>query len=533
MLERRSLGAMGDRTKDGQGFVAAVDVGSTMLRCHIYDVETAIRGSAAAKVVTHSPLPGVFEIDPEHLWKTFVDTISSAIDAASLHASDIKALGISTQRGTFTTWDRSTGKVYHNFMSWKDTRAEGLCHEWNKSLRMMALRLSARLLHWVTRRPRFLVASILRFEPGLAVMRLLWVLQNIPGLQEATQAGKVLMGTVDTFLLWRLTGGKVHATDPSNACITGIFDPFTMEWSQLIIDMLGIPTSLLPRVLNTSGIFGHADSKILGAAIPIACMIGDQQASSFGDCCFDEGDVKCTMGTGTFFNVNTGGIPYASTSGIYPVVGWKINDVVTYLAEGSSYDTGTAITWAEELGLLKEPMESSTLAASVPSSNGVFFVPAFSGLQAPVNDAYATSGFLGITPSTRRAHLVRAILESLAFQAKQVYEMMAREVYVAPTKLRFNGGVARNDFLLQLMADMLERPLVRAKHHDTSALGAAFLAGLALGIWSSTDELKKLRQDGSESEPSAERSAAYRPVFEQWRRAVKRFLHWHLPKAAP
>ncbi|XP_042150089.1 putative glycerol kinase 5 isoform X2 [Ixodes scapularis] len=514
MPKRRSLGAMGDRTKDGQGFVAAVDVGSTMLRCHIYDVKTAIRGSAAAKVVTHSPLPGVFEIDPEHLWKTFVDTIRSAIDAASLHASDIKALGISTQRGTFTTWDRSTGKVYHNFMSWKDTRAERLCHEWNKSLRMMALRLSARLLHWVTRRPRFLVASILRFEPGLAVMRLLWVLQNIPGLQEATQAGKVLMGTVDTFLLWRLTGGKVHATDPSNACITGIFDPFTMEWSQLIIDMLGIPTSLLPRVLNTR-------------------QIGDQQASSFGDCCFDEGDIKCTMGTGTFFNVNTGGVPYASTSGIYPVVGWKINDVVTYLAEGSSYDTGTAITWAEELGLLKEPMESSTLATSVPSSNGVFFVPAFSGLQAPVNDAYAASGFLGITPSTRRGHLVRAILESLAFQAKQVYEMMATEVYVAPTKMRFNGGVAKNDFLLQLLADMLERPLVRAKHHDTSALGAAFLAGLALGIWSSTEELKKLRQDGSESEPSAERLAAYRPVFEQWRRAVKRFLHWHLPKAAP
>ncbi|CAN7997154.1 unnamed protein product [Ixodes hexagonus] len=524
---------MGDKARDERGFVAAVDVGSTTLRCHIYDAEAVIRGSAETKVITQSPQPGVFEIDPEHLWEAFVSTIKSAIEDASLHASDIKALGISTQRGTFTTWDKSTGKVYHNFISWKDTRAEGLCHVWNKSLRMRVMCLSAQFLHCITRKQRFLAASVLKFESGMVAMRLLWVLRNIPALQEATQAGRVLMGTVDTFLLWRLTGGKVHATDPSNACITGIFDPFTVSDAQPNDSAPSLQTYNCCGYFSCSfcfsGIFGYTDPTILGAAIPIACMIGDQQASSFGDCCFDVGDVKCTMGTGTFFNVNTGSVPYASTSGVYPVVGWKINDAVTYLVEGSSYDSGTVITWAEKLGLLKDPKESSALATSVPNSGGVFFVPAFSGLQAPVNDAYAASGFLGVTPSTTKGHLIRAILESLAFRAKQVYEIMASEIYVAPRKIRLNGGVARNDFLLQLMADMLERPVTRAKHHDTSALGAAFLAGLALGIWTNTEELKKLRQDGTELEPSAERTVAYQPIFDQWARAVKRFLLWHLP----
>ncbi|XP_075725087.1 glycerol kinase 5 isoform X3 [Rhipicephalus microplus] len=405
-------------------YVASLDVGSSGVRCHIYDQQARVCGTASQKLQTECPSAGVFEVDPEHLWQAAKDTLRAALKGSSVSASSVKALGISTQRATFACWDKSTGQLLHKFISWKDTRAESLCREWNSSARIKAMRMGATFLYCLTHKDRYLAASMLRFESGLVVMRLLWALKNIPGLHEGAREGRVLMGTVDSFLLWRLTGGRVHATDPSNACITGLFDPFTMEWSCLITDMLDIPVSMLPKVLSTSGVFGVTDPDIMGAEIPIACLAGDQQASAFGECCFLAGDVKCTMGTGTFFNANTADQPHASSVGIYPVVGWKIRDQVTYLAEGGSFDTGTVVDWAQEMGLINNADESAEVAESVGSSAGVFFIPAFSGLQAPMNDAYAAAGFLGLSTSTRPAHMVRAMLESLAFRTYQLHALL-------------------------------------------------------------------------------------------------------------
>ncbi|XP_075538755.1 glycerol kinase 5 isoform X1 [Dermacentor variabilis] len=511
-------------------YVASLDVGSSGVRCHLYDRQGRVCGTAFERLQTECPSAGVFEVDPEHLWQITKDTLRAALKDASVSASSVQALGISTQRATFACWDRRTGRLLHKFISWKDTRAESLCREWNSSARVKAIRMGASFLYCLTHKHRYLIASILRFESGLVVMRLLWALQNIPGLREGARKGHVVMGTVDSFLLWRLTGGRVHATEPSNACITGLFDPFTMEWSHMITNMLDIPVSMLPKVLNTSGVFGMTDPEILGTEIPIACLAGDQQASAFGECCFQAGDVKCTMGTGTFFDANTADQPLASTVGIYPVVGWKIGNGVTYLAEGGSFDTGTVVDWAQELGLIRNAEESAEVAESVDNSAGVFFIPAFSGLQAPVNDAYAAAGFLGLSPSTRPAHMVRAMLESLAFRTYQLHALLkGTSGLPAIGNVRFTGGVTRNLFLMQLLADLLQEPIICSCQHDSSALGAAYLAGLAVGFWKDLAELQSLQPKGIVFKPRVERAASSLALFNEWCRAVERFTRWHTP----
>ncbi|XP_064456440.1 putative glycerol kinase 5 isoform X2 [Ornithodoros turicata] len=508
-------------------FIAAVDVGTSVLRCHIYDSRAQVCGSASDKVELLNPSSRTFEMDPEKLWQSFVTTVKAAIQNAGLAPQEVSALGICTQRGTFTTWNRKTGKVYHNLITWKDVRAENLCREWNCSYRLMCLKAAARALYLMTGSKRFLAVSLLRYQTGLVAMRLLWALSNFSELRRDADAGKAVMGTLDTFLLWRLTAGQVHATEPSCACITGFYDLFQMEWSPVTMKMLNVPLKMLPVVRDTSCTFGHTEPSIFGASIPIAALAGDQQASAFGECCFELGDSKCTMGTGTFFNVNTGREAHSSVTGIYPVVGWRINNVVTYLAEGSSYDTGTIIDWAHRAGLYKNVNDSSGMALSVSSSEGLFFVPAFSGLQAPMNDAYATSGFLGVSPRIRKEHFVRAVLESLAFRTKQVYDILTQELQLRVKRIRFNGGVANNEFVIQLLADLLQQPISRSQHRDTSCLGAAFLAGLAIGVWKDTAELKKLRQGCAMYETRKEQYAVYQPVYEEWQRAVGRFLQWH------
>lgn len=511
-------------------YVAALDVGSTSVRCHLYDRHGRACATASTKLQTECSSAGEFEVDPEHLWNVVKSTLQEALKDSATSARPVKALGISTQRGTFTCWDRQTGQTLHKFISWKDTRAEHLCRRWNESTRLKLLRVGGHFMHCLTGKQRYRAASMLHFESGLVAMRLLWALQNIPGLREGALQGRYLMGTVDSFLLWRLTGGRVHATDPSNACITGLFDPFTMEWSETITSMLGIPVAILPQVLGTSGVFGHMDASILGAKIPIASLAGDQQASAFGECCFEPGDCKCTMGTGTFFNINTGSQPHPSSVGLYPVVGWKIGDQVTYLAEGSNFDAGTVVDWAQAIGFINDAQESAAVAESVESSAGVFFVPAFSGLQAPVNDAYAATGFLGMSPSTRPAHMLRAMLESLAFRAYQQHMLVREHVGLSGSRhIRFTGGVTQNPFLMQFLADMLQEPIIRSAQRDSSALGAAYLAGLAVGFWKDLAELQSLQPEGTVFKPRVDRAWYCRSLFNDWCRVVKRFGQWYTP----
>eukprot|EP00070_Physeter_catodon_P024561 XP_023987672.1 putative glycerol kinase 5 isoform X2 [Physeter catodon] len=336
------------------GFVLGLDVGSSVIRCHVYDRAARIRGSSAQKVKSLYPQAGWVEIDPDILWLQFVSVIKESVKAAGLEMNQIVGLGISTQRATFITWDKKTGKHFHNFISWQDLRAIELVKSWNSSLLMKLIHSSCRVLHFFTRSKRFLAASLFTFTTQHVSLRLAWILQNLTEVRKAIEEENCCFGTIDTWLLHKLTKGSEFATDFSNASTTGLFDPYEMCWSKLITSLLSIPLSLLPPVKDTSHNFGSVDEEIFGVPIPVVALVADQQSAMFGECCFQTGDVKLTMGTGTFLDINTGNHPQQSVGGFYPLIGWKIGQEVVCLAEGNAGDTGTAIQWAQQLGRMKK-----------------------------------------------------------------------------------------------------------------------------------------------------------------------------------
>ncbi|KAM3865820.1 glycerol kinase 5 [Diretmus argenteus] len=522
--------------KEKESFILSVDVGTTSIKCHVYDKETKVRGSCTTKVVLLYPEPGLVEMDPEAMWEGFVTVVRGAVQDAGVQMRQIEALGISTLRSTFTTWDRTTGVPFHNLISWQDLRASDLVRSWNRSCTMIAIQSMMKVLHFLSRQKYFLAASLVVFSTQHVTFRLLWALTHYKQLSQAVAEGNCCFGTIDTWLLYKLTKGLVHATDYSNASATGMFDTYQMCWSRSLCALLSLPLSILPKVRNTGRHFGYTDPSIFGVSIPIMSVMADQQAAMFGQCCFDVGDVKITMGTGTFMNINTGNKPHTSIGGLYPVVGWKIGPEVVYLAEGNAADTGTAIKWAQELELFSDVQQTSDMAYSVADSDGVCFVPSFSGLQAPLNDPKACASFMGLKPSTTKCHLVRSILESIAFRNKQLYETMLKETQIPITKIRVDGGVCCNDFVMQLTADLFGRKIARPHHHEMSCLGAAFVAGLGVGFWKSREDLKKLQStervflpqgaplgNGGAGGPSGE----YLPILQSWEGALRRSMNWY------
>ncbi|XP_064197644.1 putative glycerol kinase 5 [Anguilla rostrata] len=509
-----------------ESYILSVDVGTTSIRCHIYDKNAVIKGSCSKKVTLMYPEPGWVEMDPEDLWQNFVAVIKGAVKDSGLQMGQMEALGISTQRSTFTTWDRKTGRPFHNFISWQDLRASELVGTWNRSCTMKAVHGVAKVLHVLTRQKRFHAASLVVFSTQHVTLRLAWVLQHCAQVRRAVAEGNCCFGTIDTWLLYKLSKGSLHVTDYSNASTTGLYDSYQMCWSGFLCSLISLPLSIFPTVVDTGQNYGSSDPGVFGVPIPIMSVMADQQAAMFGECCFDTGDVKITMGTGTFMDINTGNKPHASWSGLYPLVGWKIGPEVVFLAEGNAADTGTAIKWACELDLISDVRETAALATSVDDSNGVCFVPSFSGLQAPLNDPRACASFMGLKPSTTKCHLVRAILESLAFRNKQLFDIMLRETRIPITRIRADGGVCTNDFILQLTADLLGRKIDRPSHFDMSSLGAAFVAGLQVGFWKSREELKRLRGSDREFLP-ADLQGKYRPVLQSWERALQRSLQWY------
>ncbi|KAM4557099.1 glycerol kinase 5 [Fundulus diaphanus] len=527
---------MGRNGLNKESFILSVDVGTTSIRCHVYDKEARIRGSCTSKVVPLYPAVGHVEMDPDALWRGFITVVKGAVQDAGVQMCQMEALGISTQRATFTTWDRRTGVPFHNFISWQDQRAADLVKSWNRSCTMKIIHGVMKVAYFLTRHKRSLAASLIVFSTQHVTFRLVWVLAHCKQVRQAIEEGNCCFGTIDTWLLFKLTKGRVHATDYSNASSTGIFDSYQMCWSGFLCSLVSLPLSIFPHVENTGHNFGSTDPSILGVSIPIMSVMADQQAAMFGECCFDVGDVKITMGTGTFMDINTGSKPHTSVAGLYPLVGWKIGSDVVYLAEGNAADTGTAIKWAQELELFSDVGETSDMAYSVSDSDGVCFVPSFSGLQAPLNDPRACASLMGLKPSTTKSHLVRAILESVAFRNKQLYETMLRETHIPITKIRVDGGVSSNDFVLQLTADLFGRKVVRPQHREMSSLGAAFLAGLGVGFWSTREELKKLQSadkvflpkdvaTGGTASPSQE----YIPILQSWERALRRSMNWYKP----
>ncbi|KAF7669788.1 hypothetical protein LDENG_00124330 [Lucifuga dentata] len=518
-----------------ESFILSVDVGTTSIRCHVYDKEARVRGSCTTKVVLLYPDVGQVEMDPEAIWKGFITVVKGAVQDAELQMNQIEALGISTQRGTFTTWDKTTGVPFHNFISWQDQRAQELVKSWNNSCTMKAIHGTMKMLYFLTRQKRFLIAGLVVFSIQHVTFRLVWALTHYKKLCEAVAEGNCCFGTIDTWLLYKLTKGRVHATDYSNASSTGIFDSYQMCWSGLLCSLVSLPLSILPKVQNTGHPFGSTDPSIFGVSIPIMSVMADQQAAMFGECCFDVGDVKITMGTGTFMDINTGSKPQASFAGLYPLVGWKIGSEVVYVAEANSADTGTAIKWAQKLELFSDVQQTSAMAYSVADSDGVCFVPSFSGLQAPLNDPKACASFMGLKPSTTKCHLVRAILESIAFRNKQLYEIMLKETHIPITKIRVDGGVSINDFVMQLTADLFGRKVARTDCHEMSCLGAAFVAGLEVGFWRTREELKKLQSTDKVFLPkgaalkgdTGSTSQEYIPILQSWETALRRSMNWY------
>ncbi|XP_032681954.1 putative glycerol kinase 5 isoform X2 [Odontomachus brunneus] len=451
--------------------------------------------------------------------------IKDVLTDSNIDPTSIRSFGISSQRASFITWSLKTGLPYHRFITWKDQRAAALVDEWNHSMTMKVVRMGARLLYMFTRNKRFLAGSVLKFLNGMVTMKLIWVLENIPGLRQAAEKGEVAFGGVDSWLLYKLTGK--HIMDVSCASGTGIFDPFTMQWADWGINILKLPRKIFPEIVDTMGYFGVTPVDLFGVEIPICCSVADQSGSLFGSGCFYPGDLKITMGTGTFVNVNTGSQPHASVKGLYPVVGWRIKNELVYLVEGASYDTGILVEWAREIGLVSDVKETANIAKEVDDSDGIYFIPAFSGLQAPINNSKAAAGFIGIKPTTKKMHIVRSLLESLVFRIMMLYECLWDETSFIYKKIRIDGGVSGNDFIMQLLSDLTGLDVERSESVEMSILGTAFMAGLESGLWRSREEIMKLCQRKVVFNPNMVRRESYKNALNEWKRAVDRFKNWY------
>ncbi len=486
--------------------VLALDQGTTSSRAIVFDGSGVIVSVAQRETRQICPQPGWVEQDPEDIWETQIETARLALSNAGLMARDVACVGIANQRETTLCWNRRTGEPLGNAIVWQCRRTAPACDD-----------LRARGL-----------AEVIQAKTGLVVdayfsaTKLAWILDHSPDARRRAARGELAFGTVDTWLLWRLTGGGVHATDVTNASRTMLFDIHRTRWDEELLVELAIPPEVLPNVQPSSGAFGETSKDLLGAAVPILGVAGDQQAALFGQCCLREGMAKNTYGTGCFLLMNTGKRPAASRNGLLTTIAWDLGSGVEYAIEGSVFVGGAVIQWLrDELGLLRTASESEDLARSVPDVGGVYVVPAFVGLGAPYWDQSARGAILGLTRGVGRCHIVRAALESIAYQSADVLAAMNGDAASPLRELRVDGGACANDFLLQFQADIVGVPVVRPPVIETTALGVAYLAGLAAGVWTSPDELPSRRLVDRRFEPSMAEGERRRRMS-GWRQAVER-----------
>jgi glycerol kinase len=491
-------------------FILALDQGTTSSRAIVFDHAGKVVSSGQAEFPQIFPQPGWVEHDPEEIWRSQIGAAQAALREADMAPSQIAAIGITNQRETTILWDRKTGEPVYNAIVWQCRRTAAICDD-----------LKARGL-----------ADLFRQKTGLVLdayfsgTKVKWLLDNVPGLRARARRGEVLFGNVDTFLMWRLSGGRIHATDYSNASRTMLFNLRTMDWDQEILQILDIPPAILPTPLPSSQVYGETDPGIFGAAIPIAGDAGDQQAALFGQACYQPGMAKNTYGTGCFLLLNSGHTLVDSRHGLLTTVAWALGQQTSYALEGSIFVAGAAIQWLRDgLGIIGAASESEALASQVPDTGGVYFVPAFVGLGAPYWDMYARGSMAGLTRGTTRAHIARAALEAICFQTRDVLEAMQADSGIALSGLRVDGGASRNNLLMQIQADILDTPVVRPSVTETTALGAAYLAGLAVGFWSSQSEIASLWQADREFMPAIAASRR-EGMYEGWLRAVERSRRW-------
>lgn len=505
--------------------VAGLDVGTTGIRCVLYTKDLKILGSAYEKVEELHDQPGWSEVDPLELWQQCQNVVKAALKQSKISASEVASLGLTSQRNSFLTWRRSTGQPLHRIINWQDTRAEDICNRWNGSLLMRMMNAVGGLAHSLTRSSRHQAMREFKFDTVHVSVRLRWILDHLPDAEALIASNDMLFGTMDTWLLWNLTGRTVHATDYSSVSTTGLYDFYVLDWSWFVLKILGLPRTILPEIRDTSGDFGATLPTLFGAAIPIHALVADQQSALFGHCCFNVGDAKVSLGTGTFLNINTGrDIHTPSAYTLYPMIAWKIGSEVTYMAEVNASCTGSLLDWGAQVGYFAHPSEADALALTVPDTRGVVCVNAFYGLNSPYHDASARGAFLGLTSATRPAHLARAMLESLAYRFMDLFRVVEDEFETIPTDLRADGGVARSDFVLQTISTLSGARVHRTRQPEMTALGAAFLSGLACGFWSSREELAAR---ASYDPPISPRDRApLLPMLELWRTAVARVCKW-------
>ena len=489
-------------------FILALDQGTTSSRAILFDHDGNVRASAGQEFKQYYPQPGWVEHDAEEIWQSQLAVTQRALAAARARLEDIAAIGITNQRETVLLWDRATGKPAYHAIVWQCRRTAAMCDR--------------------IRREGF--DRTLRDKTGLVTdayfsgTKIAWLLENVPGARERAERGELACGTIDTWLISKLTRGRVHATDVSNASRTLLFNINSLDWDDEILSYFGVPRKLLPEVKSSSEVLGEA--ALFGGTAPIAGVAGDQQASLFGHQCFRRGNVKNTYGTGCFLLMNTGSDVPRSESGLVSTVAWRRAGATTYALEGSVFIAGAAVQWLrDEVGLIKDAGESEKMALAVPDTGGVYFVPAFVGLGAPHWDAYARGTIVGLTRGSNRNHLVRAALESMAYQTRAVVDCMAADSGIRPEALRVDGGAARNNFLCQFQADILGIAVERPATSESTALGAAYLAGLATGFWKDEPDLGRQFKIARRFEPSM--SASRREeLYAGWRRAVERAKGW-------
>ena len=489
-------------------YILALDQGTSSSRAIVFDHDGNICSVAQKEFTQHFPQPGWVEHNPHDIWASEAAVIAEAITSIGINGLDIAGIGITNQRETTIVWDAETGEPVYNAIVWQDRRTSAYCD------RLKAEGLTDRI----------------REKTGLIIdayfsgTKIRWILENVPGAREKAEKGQLRFGTVDTWLIWNLTRGDVHVTDVSNASRTMLFNIHTLEWDRELLDLFGIPASMMPSVRSSSEIYGHTKTTLFAHEVPIAGIAGDQQAALFGQMCTVPGSVKNTYGTGCFLLMNTGETPILSRNNLLTTIAWKIGETVNYALEGSIFVGGSVVQWLRDgLGIIRSSSEIEELARSVEDNGGVYFVPSLTGMGAPYWDQYAKGCIYGITRGTKAAHIARAALEGIAFQTMDIVKAMEKDAGITLSELKVDGGASRNNLLMQFQADVLGASVIRPKVTETTALGACYLAGLAVGFWDSIDDIRRQWQVDRAFEPAASETEV-KALQSGWADAVSRAL---------
>jgi len=491
-------------------YILTIDEGTTSVRSIVWDRSGIQTSSSQEEITQIYPRPGWVEHDPSEIWRLTLKTMMSSVERAKITTRDLSCIGITNQRETTVLWDRRSGSHVHNAIVWQDRRTadmvEGIKEEHGELLKRR---------------------TGLQPDSYFSAVKVKWIMENYPEIRERCRLGEICFGTIDAYLIWKLSGGRVHATDYSNASRTMFFDIYRLKWDPEILDALSIPGGLiLPEAKPSSFIYGHTDSNVIGASVPISGDAGDQQAALFGEACFEAGMVKATYGTGSFILMNTGSNPRPSKD-LLTTIAWGLKEgEANYALEGSIFAAGAAVQWLRDgIHVISDSAETEKLARSVPDNAGVYFVPAFVGLGAPHWDQYARGLLVGITRGTSIAHICRAVLESIAYQVKDIINLMRMDSGFSVEQLRVDGGASRNDFLMQFQSDITGLQVVRPKVIETTSLGTAYLAGLGAGVWESVSEPRSMWESERTFRPSMGEGERER-LLKRWEEAVKRSLSW-------